>query len=554
MSTKKKKVETVTAAPAKLGPGVTWTDPHTEKRYEAREGMCPDGCAFGHLGDGCMTYIPDELVCAGSGCGNNFILVEIEDGAATAKREEDRKMNSFVVILVEGIKDSPYQTRKKIGDISELVGSVRQFGIINPVTVRKIGKGHELIAGHRRLAAVRKAGLQTIPAIVVDCDDRAAAELCVTENLQRIDLSPLEEAEGVRSLLDTGHSRQDIALRLGKSEKWVARRANLNKLCKGVVKLYEDSESTFSRMPVEGLELIAALPAEAQQRLLLSSLPVMAPTLARIRGAIANEMHDLKGAPFATADCLECIKRTSVQPDLFEGADSCPLGRCLDSQCWTRRQKAGLAALVDGIRKEAPGVVIIADDYKMMDLVAGLASEYAVNECKKSDAGATLAYKVDSDGNAKKVWIRKGRGATSPAAQPASAQPTPEQKRMAAVCRRVHEMIGETLTSDGEQKAKALNPFRRLSLEDVIFVTAVAGTQHSSNYANPSQWDEESVTGGAPRPCDILWARVAPVLQARVKFMTVSTCEEQYSEAVIIAERLFDIKEADLDQQVKKGK
>ena len=93
--------------------------------------------------------------------------------------------------------------------LAELADSIREHGIIQPLTVRKLSSGYyQIIAGERRWRAARLAGLQEVPAIVIEADDRKAAELAMIENLQREDLNPMEEAAGFHSLMENYHMTQ----------------------------------------------------------------------------------------------------------------------------------------------------------------------------------------------------------------------------------------------------------------------------------------------------------------------------------------------------------
>ena len=100
------------------------------------------------------------------------------------------------------------QPRKRFDDesLQELADSISQHGIIQPLTVRKLSSGYyQIIAGERRWRAARLAGLQEVPVIVIEADDRKAAELAMIENLQREDLNPMEEAAGFQSLIESYH-------------------------------------------------------------------------------------------------------------------------------------------------------------------------------------------------------------------------------------------------------------------------------------------------------------------------------------------------------------
>ncbi len=131
-------------------------------------------------------------------------------------------------IPVEKIAPNPYQARKafKESALNELVDSIRQSGILQPLAVRpmKDGSGRfELIAGERRLRAAKKAGLKTVPVIARDVGDREMSVLSLVENLQREDLNPIDEAEGYRRLIaEFKLTQEDAASRVGKSRSAVA--------------------------------------------------------------------------------------------------------------------------------------------------------------------------------------------------------------------------------------------------------------------------------------------------------------------------------------------
>ena len=126
--------------------------------------------------------------------------------------------------------------------LADLADSIREHGIIQPLTVRKLQSGYyQIIAGERRWRAARMAGLSQVPAIVIEADDRKAMELAMIENLQREDLNPIEEAEGYQVLMDTYNMTQEEAAgRVGKSRSAVANSLRLLKLCPAVRAMVED--------------------------------------------------------------------------------------------------------------------------------------------------------------------------------------------------------------------------------------------------------------------------------------------------------------------------
>lgn len=126
--------------------------------------------------------------------------------------------------------------------LEELAESIRLHGIIQPLTVRKLSSGYyQIIAGERRWRAARLAGLQEVPVVVVEADDRTAAELAMIENLQREDLNPMEEAAGYQTLIQSYHmTQEEAAARVGKSRSAVANALRLLSLTPGVKTLVEE--------------------------------------------------------------------------------------------------------------------------------------------------------------------------------------------------------------------------------------------------------------------------------------------------------------------------
>jgi len=140
-------------------------------------------------------------------------------------------------IPVDAIVFNPYQPRRAFGEeeLRELATSIREYGVIQPIVVRPYGKGFELIAGERRLRAAKLAGLETIPAIIREASNRDTALLALVENLQREDLSFLDEAEGYQRLLEEfGLTQEELARRVGKSQSTIANKLRLLRLPESV--------------------------------------------------------------------------------------------------------------------------------------------------------------------------------------------------------------------------------------------------------------------------------------------------------------------------------
>jgi ParB family transcriptional regulator, chromosome partitioning protein len=130
-----------------------------------------------------------------------------------------------IEIAISRIRPNPRQPRQRIGqaELETLAASITAHGVLQPILVIETIDGYQLVAGERRLRAAQLAGLDRIPAIVRQLADRDQLELALVENLQREDLSPLEEAHAFRSLIDEfGLSQEDIAARVGRARSTIA--------------------------------------------------------------------------------------------------------------------------------------------------------------------------------------------------------------------------------------------------------------------------------------------------------------------------------------------
>jgi ParB family transcriptional regulator, chromosome partitioning protein len=128
------------------------------------------------------------------------------------------------MIALDRLEPNPQQPRVDIGDLEELIASIKERGVLEPLLVRpsQVGGRFMIISGERRFRAAREAGLREVPCIEMEVDDRAVAEIALIENLQRKDLTPYEESEGLLALKERfGYTHEDIAKKIGKSRSSV---------------------------------------------------------------------------------------------------------------------------------------------------------------------------------------------------------------------------------------------------------------------------------------------------------------------------------------------
>ena len=141
---------------------------------------------------------------------------------------ETRKQ--VIELNIDDVLPNRFQPRIKFNEdaINELSKSIKEHGVIQPIVVRPIGDKFEIIAGERRYKASRMAGKTTIPAIITDLNDKDSAEVALIENVQRENLTPIEEAISYKKILDMGYITQDaLATKLGKTQSTVANKLRL---------------------------------------------------------------------------------------------------------------------------------------------------------------------------------------------------------------------------------------------------------------------------------------------------------------------------------------
>jgi ParB family chromosome partitioning protein len=205
----------------------------------------------------------------GLGKGLSALIAEINvDTPVTTNTVIDRQ--SITELPVELIDPSPYQPRKYFSEegLRELTDSIRKNGVMQPVIVRVKASRYELIAGERRWRASKLARLNYIPVVVKDLSDKEALEFALIENIQRQDLTPLEEAEGYRRIMDEfAYTQEEISQELGKSRSHIANMLRLLNLPDNVKKLLDDGEITMGHArALIGVEDAAKLAEEVVRR------------------------------------------------------------------------------------------------------------------------------------------------------------------------------------------------------------------------------------------------------------------------------------------------
>lgn len=238
--------------------------------------------------------------------------------------------------------------RKRLGDLSALAASIGAQGIIEPLIVRGVRDGYEIICGERRWRAAVEAGLTTAPCIVRDLDDAQVLETMLVENSQRHDAHPVEEAATFSALIESGYTASRIAERIGRPVSYVAQRLRLAEAHQSVRDALDADTITL------GVALLIARQPQGQQEHLVALLRDVGgrvPTLAEARRLIEREQRPLSAATWKLSDaklvraagaCTKCPRRTGAQVDLFDDVTE---DRCLDGDCWDAKRAAHLARL-----------------------------------------------------------------------------------------------------------------------------------------------------------------------------------------------------------------
>jgi ParB family chromosome partitioning protein len=187
-------------------------------------------------------------------------------------REEAEREGSLVELPIKDIKANPFQPRQTVDPaaLEELVSSIKQAGLLQPVVVRRApaNGGYELIAGERRLRACQQLGWERIPAVQRDADDRTLLTLALIENLQRDDLSPVDEARGYERLIaEFKLAQQDVADAVGRDRSTVANALRLLKLPEVVLQMLHEGHLSVGHaralLALEDPRIVTTLAREA---------------------------------------------------------------------------------------------------------------------------------------------------------------------------------------------------------------------------------------------------------------------------------------------------
>ena len=384
--------------------------------------------------------------------------------------------------------DNPRVIKKGSQEMKDLAASIKAHGVIEPVLCRPHPdkKGMlDLRAGHRRIVAATMAKLKEIPVVIRDMDDKEALEVTIVENLQRENLSPMEEAIGLDSMLQQGWTAKDAAKQLGRDAMWISRRRQLVNLSPAWKKaLKKDGPATH--WSVEHLQLIARL-SENQQDKLLHDLEnnyiVEGWRIDALREHLAKSFNLISCAPWGVKSCADCVNRSDRQPELFDDEDlprEVKRGKsgasCLNPACWKEYENKFITARVAELYEEYGKNLILVGESKACGKATKL---HQVEACKKSDNDARPCVGVDSEEKnfGKLTWGKKLNQSSSTSTAKKTKKP-PKQQQI--------DHLQEAVEARMEELGEDNSDLPEVRLEDVLAFTIHTFLNYSEypyNYA-----------------------------------------------------------------------
>ncbi len=267
--------------------------------------------------------------------------------------------------------------------LAELTASVKEQGVLQPITVRPNNKGYEIVFGERRWRASTAAGLVTIPAIVRKLTDKQALEMAIIENDQREDPNPMDQALGYKRLMDEGiHNIDSLMARLDHTRDYIEGRMRLLKLPKEVQDRLRDGS-----IPVSHSLYLTRLRDEGDIKKLANEVIKNDFSLNRLKEEVRRCSTEMNKAQFDTKNCGSCAARSKVQVALFPDAKQ-DGDRCMDRSCFFTKTKQHFGAQATALRNMS---VKVYSQEQAFD-----------NALKKAGRTASLIASNERDANSQK--------------------------------------------------------------------------------------------------------------------------------------------------------
>jgi ParB family transcriptional regulator, chromosome partitioning protein len=248
-------------------------------------------------------------------------------GALIPYGESNKTENRpYLIIGVEEIRPNPFQPRKKVKEaaIEELAESIKEKGIIQPLLVRKVEEGYELIAGERRWRAAQKAGLTEIPVLIREAEPTSQLELALIENIQRENLNAMEEAEAYQRLIhEFNISQEEVARRVGKDRSSIANFLRLLKLSPWVQEKITEGTLSFGHA-----KCLLSLESALDQKKIAEAVIEKGLSVRELERMIQRQGKIL-------------AKKGSANPPVFEDDWVKDLVQKYQTRIWLKRKKKG---------------------------------------------------------------------------------------------------------------------------------------------------------------------------------------------------------------------
>lgn len=242
------------------------------------------------------------------------------------------------LIDIKLIDENPQNPRTEIGDVSDLEASIKAHGLIQPITVRPVGKRYQVVAGSRRFTALKNLNFKKISCNVREIDDKEAFEIATTENITRKDMDPADECMAVAKMLDDGNDIHTVASHFGRHPRWVIGRVKMARLGGEALEKLKDGTITLGH--AEALTMADDKDIERFLGLAAYRSPE------ELKNIILNERKNLANAKFDTYKiCKNCPKQSVKQQDIFGDISE---SYCLDGECFAKH----VAEKVETIRKQ----------------------------------------------------------------------------------------------------------------------------------------------------------------------------------------------------------
>lgn len=242
------------------------------------------------------------------------------------------------LIDIKLIDENPQNPRTEIGDVSDLEASIKAHGLIQPITVRPVGKRYQVVAGSRRFTALKNMNFTKISCNVREIGDKEAFEIATTENITRKDMDPADECMAVAKMLDDGNDIHTVASHFGRHPRWVIGRVKMARLGGEALEKLKDGTITLGH--AEALTMADDKDIER----FLGIAEYRSPE--ELKNIILNERKNLANAKFDTYKiCKNCPKQSVKQQDIFGDISE---SYCLDGECFAKH----VAEKVETIRKQ----------------------------------------------------------------------------------------------------------------------------------------------------------------------------------------------------------